>query len=205
MSFFLYNQDGSQAIARPYLDGRRAKGKPGPSPLDAPPNMPKYEARDSWDGATNAPSSNFVYRFDVYRFWTGGGWHGVLEHDAQGKPVSGSVAALAEAFAAGCEVKVGVSGICAELAAPGDAPLKHELFIQAGSCYYYSAQKLFIAGTHPIVRVRPGIPLRYASGGWDFGWLMLRTDGRAIYRRCDPYTLRFNDAPLRAAARWFIR
>src|SRR4051812_702256 len=34
MSFFLYNQDGQQAIARPFLDRQPATGARGPSPLD---------------------------------------------------------------------------------------------------------------------------------------------------------------------------
>lgn len=33
MSFFLYNQDGGQAIARPYLDGGAVTGSLGGSPL----------------------------------------------------------------------------------------------------------------------------------------------------------------------------
>ena len=36
MSFFLYNQNGQQAIARPYLDGPPAIGTPGPAPRRAP-------------------------------------------------------------------------------------------------------------------------------------------------------------------------
>ena len=66
-------------------------------------------------------------------------------------------------------------------------------------------QKLFILGSHPLVRVRPGVPLKYRSGGWDFGWLMARTDGHVVYRRCDPYTLSFSDHRLQRAVRWFVR
>ena len=42
MSFFLYNQDGTQAIARPYLDGPPAVARLGPSPVDDNESMPKY-------------------------------------------------------------------------------------------------------------------------------------------------------------------
>ena len=68
MSFFLYNQDGTQAIARPYLDGSPeppASESPG---VGGPPGMPKYHQHESWDGDTNAPSSNFTYDFDVFRY-----------------------------------------------------------------------------------------------------------------------------------------
>lgn len=60
MSFFLHNQDGTQAIARPFLDGRPAEATLGPSKAQPPANMPKYHLLDSWDSETNAPSHNFV-------------------------------------------------------------------------------------------------------------------------------------------------
>ena len=44
----------------------------------------------------------------------------------------------------------------------------------------------------------------YRSGNWDSGWLVLRTDGRVVYRRCDPYTLAFEDRRRRCPIRWFV-
>lgn len=72
MSFFLYNQDGTQAIARPYLDGGSVEATFGPAPTQSPLRMPKYHVLDSWDAGTNAPSQNFVYDFDRFGFdhWT---------------------------------------------------------------------------------------------------------------------------------------
>jgi hypothetical protein len=63
---------------------------------------------------------------------------------------------------------------------------------------------LFIIGSHPLVRVRPIVPMRYTSLGWDFGWLMVRSDGHVVYRRCDPYTLKFSDHVSHRAIRWFV-
>ncbi len=203
MSFFLYNQDGSQAIARPHLDGVAAPGKPGPSTPDVPPNMPKYHAESSWDLTTNAPATNFVYDFDTFRYCVGDDWREALAHDEQGRPRSGSVEAVIDAFRNGSEIKVAVRNVCADLAGRG-AP-EHELFVQGGACYYYTEQRLFMTGTHPVVRVKPAIPMRYESRNWDFGWLMLRTDGHTVYRRCDPYTLKFTDIPMRCGIRWFVR
>ena len=101
-------------------------------------------------------------------------------------------------------MKVGISGLCSDL--PGSqAPLGHEVFVEIGSSYYYTERELFIAGSHPVVRVTPDIPMRYESRGWDFGWLVVRTDGAVVYRRCDPYTLAFTDEPTRHAVRWFVR
>ena len=89
-------------------------------------------------------------------------------------------------------IKLGISNLCADLCDdPDDAP-DHELFVQGGSAYYYTDQKLFLIGSHPVVRVRPAVPLRYTTRGWDFGWLMVRSDGHVVYRRCDPYTLKFS-------------
>jgi hypothetical protein len=204
MSFFLYNQDGTQAIARPHLDGLPATGQPGPSPWKDDPSMPKYHQHDSQDADTNAPSHNFVYDFEEFRYLVRDDWREVLSHSARGAVRSGSVKALADAFASGCEVKVAVRNLCRDLAEP-DAPADHEVFVQAGSCYYYTEQALFIAGTHPLVRVRPAVPLRYRSRGWDFGWLMARTDGQLQRWLVDPYTLQFRKSRVRCDLRWFVR
>ena len=205
MSFFLYNQDGQQAIARPHLDGVPATGAPGPSRTQDHAEMSKYRAQDSWDDQTNAPSTNFVYDFDVYRYCVWGGWQEMLSHDADGAVQSGSVRDLADAFSQGCAVKVGVSGLAGDLAGDPASAVPHEVFVQGGSCYYYTEQELFITGSHPVIRIKPAIPLQYESRGWDFGWLMLRTDGRVVYRRCDPYTLAFEDVEKDCAIRWFVR
>ncbi len=205
MSFFLYNQDGTQAIARPYLDGGPVEGTFGPAPTESPPNMPKYHVLDSWDAGTNAPSQNFVYDFDRFRYCVNDSWREVLSHSADGEVTSGSLDELVEAFSSGCAIKLGVGNLCADL---GDDTIRvpdHEVFVQGGSAYYYTDQKLFIIGSHPLVRVRPSVPMRYASRNWDFGWLMLRSDGRVVYRRCDPYSLKFSDHVSQHAIRWFVR
>lgn len=192
MSFFLYNQNGEQAIARPYLDGQPAHGQRGKSEPDPPANMPKYHALDNWDAGTNAPCHNLVYDFDFFRFCVRDDWRETESLDD-----------LAEAFRAGQELKVGIGGLCDGLAE--GTPARHEVFVQVGSAYYYNEQQLFMAGTHPVVRVRPGVPLRYVSEGWDFGWLFCRSDGRVVCRRCDPYTLGFTDIEMKLSVRWFVR
>ena len=205
MSFFLYNQNGQQAIARPHLDGQQTTRDLGTPQIDDHIDMPKYHAQDGWDQQTNAPSQNFIYDFDLYRFYVRDEWREVLSHDAEGAVQSGSVHDLADAFSQGCEVKVGVRGLCGNLAEDSTPVVDHEVFVQTGSCYYYTAQQLFIAGTHPTIRVKPALPLVYTSRGWDFGWLMARTDGLVVYRRCDPYTLAFEDITNHYAVRWFVR
>jgi len=198
MSFFLYNQDGHQAIARPFLDGPPSAGVPGPSPVDAHGDMPKYHQFDAWDGETNAPSRNFIYDFESYRFFARDRWREVLAHDAEGNVLAGSFQALSDAFSAGREVKVAVRNLCADL---DDLP--HEVFVQICSGFLYPERGYFCAETQPVVRVAPDIPLRYRSRGWDFGWLIARTDGYLATLLCDPYTLRFTRAEGRAAMRWF--
>lgn len=205
MSFFMYNQNGQQAIARPYLDGGPMAGTVGPAPLDDHSAMPKYHQHDGWDAGTNAPSSNFIYDFDWYRFCVRDDWGEVLAHGPDGRVVAGSIDTLVEAFSQGCEVKVAIGRLCADMADDPSQAVDHEVFIQIGSCYYYTERKLFIAATHPLVRVKPAIPLRYASKGWDFGWLMPRSDGFVAGLLYDPYTLRYHRSEGRYALRWFVR
>jgi len=203
MSFFMYNQDGSQAIARPYLDDSQKNIRPDASQLDEP--CEKYRVLDSCDDGTNAPSSNFIYDFELFKYCVQDNWQEMFAHDADGNVVSGSLDTLMDAFAKGCEIKVGIRGLCDDLAEDGKTAIDHEVFIQTGWGYYYTQSKYFIVETQPVVRVRPGIPIVYKSKGWDFGWIMLRTDGFAVQRICDPYTLKFTDTKRRLAVRWFAR
>jgi hypothetical protein len=206
MSFFLYNQDGTQAIARPFLDGGVADSQfESASSVNSPLKMPKYHLLDSWDGETNAPSQNFIYDFDRFRYCVNDSWREVLHHSSAGDVVSGSLKDLVDAFSSGCAIKLGIENLCTELRAETDPALGHEVFIQGGSAYYYTDQKLFIIGTHPLAKIRPAVPMKYISQGWDFGWLMVRSDGDVVYRRCDPYTLKFSDHTTRHAVRWFVR
>ena len=205
MSFFMYNQDGQQAVARPYLDEPPPSTARGPSPLERNPDMPKMHQLDNWDNGTNAPSHNFIYDFELFRYWVRDDWQEVLSHTDEGIVLSGSVEVLAEAFTEGAEVKVGIRGLCKDLAVDPISAISHELFIQIGSCYYYTGSQLFIGATHPLVRIRPAIPLSYVSNGWDFGWVMVRTDGFGALLTVDPYTLQFRRTQNTYAIRWFVR
>jgi hypothetical protein len=201
MSFFMYNQNGRQAIARPFLDGQPGDGQIGPSPLDDHRDMPKYLQHDAWDAGTNAPSSNFTYLFERFRYFVRDEWREVYSNDADGIVTGGALDELAKAFVNGSEVKVGISSLCAELG----SELDHELFVQTGPGYYATERRIFAAGSQPIVRVKPAIPMSYESRGWDFGWLMVRTDGFVARWLCDPYTLKFQKSDGRYAIRWFVR
>lgn len=205
MSFFLYNQNGEQAIARPYLDGREKNGQLGQSILDDPGKMPKYHQKNSWDAYTNAPSSNFVYDFGEFRYFVRNDWQEVLSHTANGTVIEGSVDKLARAFEEGAELKVAITGLCDDLVKEKNNIPEHEVFVNVGAGYYYTEEKLFIAGTHHLVRVAPAIPMVYKTKNWDFGWVIVRTDGLTVIRICDPYTLKFTDSTQHCAIRWFVR
>ena len=206
MSFFLYNQDGEQGIARPFLDGRPSKNELGTGPVPKHEKMTKYHQHDNLDGNTNAPSHNFVYDFEVFRFFVRDDWQQVLRHDAHGVVQSGSVDALNDAFTAGRQVKLAIRDLCSDfVTVEKGEEIEHEVFTRAGSCYYYTEQKLFIAGADPLIRVQPSIPLQYSSGGWDVSWIMARTDGFAVLRCLNPRTLQFEDQEGRYAMRWFVR
>lgn len=205
MSYFLYNQDGHQAIARLRLDGQSLKGTPGSSPVPDWPDMPKNHQFDNWDEGTNAPSYNFVYDFETYRFSVRDDWTEVLSHTDTGEVVSGSLDDLVHAFADGAAVKLGVRGLCADLSAEPESAVGHEVFVDTGACYYQTERKIFSAGTHPLVRVKPAIPLKYESEGWDCGWLMVRSDGFVERWLVNPYTLKFKKSQARYPMRWFVR
>lgn len=205
MSFFLYNQNAEQAIARPYLDGQASDGKIGIGTLDDHSDMPKYHQKDAWDTGTNAPSSNFVYDFDKYCFWVCDNWEEVYANDTSGETTFGSIDALVKAFSNGKEVKVAIAGLCNDLIPEKEQKMNHEVFVQCGSCYYYTQSKLFSAASQPIVRVKPATPMRYKSKEWDFGWLMPRSDGHVARWLVDPYTLQFNKSYGKYAMRWFVR
>jgi hypothetical protein len=205
MSFFLYNQNGLQAVARPHLDGFTPTPEQGRMSRAEHATMPKYHLIDSWDDETNAPSRNFVYDFDIYRFFVNDEWEEVLSHSADGRVLRGSIDTLAERFSRGCEVKVGIRGLCTDLATDSTRLIEHEVFVHVGSCYYYSERKQFMAGSHPVIRILPAIPMRYESRNWDFGWLMPRTDGMVARRLVDPYKLKFRNDVGHYAIRWFVR
>ncbi len=207
MSFFLYNQDGTQGIARPFLDGVISDRVLGPSQLAPPDGMPRYHIMQAWDERTNAPSHNFVYDFDHFRYFVDDSWQQVLHHTQDGRVESGRLPDLIDAFSSGCDIKLGIENLCDNFSPAPAADLvpSHEVFVRGSSGYCYTEQNLFMIGTHPLVRVRPEIPARYRSNAWDFGWLMVRTDGHIVYRRCDPYTLQFTDQIQRHPVRWFVR
>lgn len=206
LSLFMYNENGLQAIARPYLDGQTPttleRGYAAPVP---DPTMPKYHEYDRWDVGTNAPSSNFAYDFDQLRYFVRNDWQLVLHHAADGTVLEGSREAVAEAFSRGVEWKVGIHNLCADLVPAGETVLPHDVFIQAGSCYLYTEQSLMIASTHPLARVRPAIPLTYSSGNWDYAWLLARSDGHVAKLIVDPYTLQTSRSAGQHEIRWYCR
>ncbi len=205
MSFFMYNQNGLQAIARPYLDGEAAEGEFGALPVNDPNPDPNTHLFDRLDQGTNAPSHNFIYDFETYRFWVHDVWEEVLSHSADGTVLAGSIETLAGEFSRGRDVKVGIRGLCADLTPDLTRAVDHEVFVHVGSSYYYTEQKRLWAGTQPVVRVKPAIPMRYESKGWDAGWLLVRTDGHVARWLVDPYSLEFYKSQSRHAIRWFVR
>ena len=204
MSFFLYNQNGQQAIARPFLDGRTPSDDADATPDEDVTVMPKMHVQGQCDLGSNAPSSNFIYDFENYRFLVRDQWQEVFANGPDGETVSGSLDALTQAFFDGADLKVAVHGLCADLTEDAGAGVEHECLVHCGPGYYETETGRFAAAAHPTVRVRPGIPLTYTSRGWDFGWLLVRTDGVVFRWLCDPLTLTFHKSERRHAVRWFV-
>ena len=202
MSYFLYNEDGRQSIARLHLEETFETASPGEHPAKDYPDMPKYHEATRWDDRTNAPSSNFFYAFEQFRFFTNGAWREVYAHESDGRSRSGSLEALVEAFRQGCQIKVGLENLCQDL---GENRLPHVAFIPCGPGYYHTESKIFYAGSHPTVRVAPSIPMEYRSRNWDCGSLFVRSDGFVEYWKRDPYTLAFSKQIMHLGIRWFVR
>lgn len=205
LSLFMYNENGLQAIARPYLDGPPQLGVPDAHPPDLYPDMPKYIEFDSFDKGTNAPSSNFIYYFERLRYFVCDDWKQGLHHSSSGEVISGSADELLDALRRGCEFKVGVKDLCSDLCRPGQTPLEHWVFVNAGACYFYTKKKWMVTGTLPLPRVRPAIPLTYESKAWDYGWLISRSDGHVAELIYDPYTLQPRRETRQLELRWFYR
>jgi hypothetical protein len=211
MSFFMYSMDGEQALANLVLGDLEEPATPGerlvvPTPVD----MPRMSEQEFFDVGTSGPSRNFVYDMETYRFIVRDEWREVLAHDAEGRVMAGSFAELEDAQVAGLEIKVGIRDLAVDLeaggAGPGDGGRPgSETFTLVGSGFVHVRAGLYVALTHPLVRIAAHVPLRYRSGNWDVAWVFLRTDGQAHVRRIDPYTRAWEDRPARFACRWFVR
>lgn len=197
MSFFLYNQDGTQAVARPYLTSRRAE-----ETFTAGQDVggDRLLRLGEFDLGTNAPSSSFVYRFDHYRFVTRRRWREVASTSADGQVLSGCIDELGSAVRSGQGIKVAVSNFSPS---PESDVSSFQTMVRLTSSYSYTRDRRLIGLTMPLVRVRPSMPMGYSSGGWDFGWALVSTNGLVNYRRCDPQTLRFTDTRSHHSIRWF--
>ena len=203
MSFSSTIKTATKPSAVPTSTGKR------PCPLPKRSRTPCQSTTCS-TAMTKGPTPqahNFIYDFDIYKFYVADTWEEVLHHDAHGRVLSGSIDTLATAFGDGAAIKVGIGGLCADLAGEGD-DLAHEVFVETGSGYYYVEQQLFIAGSHPVIRVRPSIPMRYQSKGWDL-WLagaVHRRSGRlSAVRPLFARLCRWNATPPNSLVRSLIR
>lgn len=209
MSYFMYNQNGMQAAARPFLNGA------GSYECDIDPKVPwngggepkpmiHMHDEHASERVGNAMWTNFIYDFYSYKFFAQDNWVEVLSHDKDGKVISGSARALEEASENGCDIKVAIDGIC-EGVFGAENTLKHEVFIGTGPHYFYTDTGFMVAETRPFIRVVPQIPMVYKDHNWDFGWAIVRSDGHVAGLWYDPYTLKYKRTYSRHAMRWFIK
>lgn len=209
MSFFMYNQNGIQCVARPFLDRAGQKEQIGLEPpemfngrKEEKPMLRMHPINASSDN-NKAVWSNFIYDFYSYKFFANERWVEVYAHDENGNVTFGSAKALEEASEKGYEIKVGISGICDEL--NGEKGLSHQVFIETGPHYYYTESNFMVAETRPFVRVVPKIPTTYDDKNWDFGWAIVRSDGHVAGLWYDPYTLKYTRTYSKHAMRWFVK
>jgi len=193
LSLFMYNQDGTQAVARPYLDCGPITGDKGQCEPYAFGSYEKMRYISCYDKGTNAPSDNFVYAFDSFRYMVRNRYTLLCSISPEGDILTGSRDTLWDAVRCGADIKVGISGLCSEL--PGARALEHTIYIHAGFLYHYQESGFLCVATHPFVRVATDIPLRYATDNWDYCWAVVRTDGYCELMRMDPHTLEFTKLP----------
>jgi hypothetical protein len=202
MSFFMYNMTGEQSHANIVLDDTAPTAAAGERKVvgtDA--SMLKMSEQETFDAGTLAPSRNFIYAFEKYRFFVSDTWTEVLSHDEAGRVVAGSIDAVEQAQIDCREFKVAIRGLGHLL---GKGP-DHETFISVGSGFFHTGRRFHETLSHPLLRIAPAVPMQFGSHKWDVCWVALRTDGVATVRRLDPYTRRHADAPARVACRWFAR
>lgn len=205
LSFFMYNQNGEQAFARPHLDGPPTDVAPNDNAPEFHSDFEKMKVLGGADKDTNAPSASFTYAFDKIGYFVRDDWQEILSHSDQGDVLSGSLDELREAFKVGAEMKVGIRGLCNDLDTASSLTLDHEVFVSLHAYYYYTQSRQFMGATFPLVRLRPCIPLAYQSQAWDFAWVMVRNDGYVTLMIYDPYTLLPRRASARCGVRWFVR
>ncbi len=205
LSFFMYNQNGEQAFARPHLDGPPVKVGPNLNPPEFHSDLEKMQVLGGADKDTNAPSASFTYAFEKIGYFVRDDWQEILSHSDQGDVRSGSLEELLKAFRVGAEMKVGIRGLCHDLSEQSSESPDHEVFINLHAYYYYTQSRQLMGATFPLVRIQPSIPLVYRSQAWDFGWVMVRNDGHVALMIYDPYTLLPRRAFARCAVRWFVR
>ena len=201
LSLFMYNQDGTQAIARPYLDGGPVTGVRGQCEPYSFPGMVRMRYLSCFDRDTNAPCDNFVYEFDTFRYMACDRYSSLCSFSNEGDLLSGKREALWDAIRLGADIRVGISDICGEM--QGAKPYSNKLYIRAAFLYHYLESEMLVAETHPFVRVAPDIPVRYAPDNWDYCWAIVRTDGACSIMRMDPHTLEFAESKGRFAIEWF--
>ncbi|NJD04424.1 MAG: hypothetical protein FIA99_17945 [Ruminiclostridium sp.] len=200
LSLFLYNQNGQQALARLSLDGKRDEEIVSTVEL---PDMPKMHVQRLNDQDTPAPSKNFIYDFDEYRFLINDSWEEVYSNDSDGKWTGGSIDRLAKLCREGYKIKVAVKGLFCYIW--NGSEFCDEVFIHAGSSYYYTQQKLMITNTHPFVSIPAEMPLVYKPGEWNYCWAVVRSDGYSVIRMYNPFECKFSDKKSKFAIRWFAQ
>lgn len=202
MSFFMYNMTGEQSHANIALDATAPTAEPGTRRVvETDPVMAKMRAQETFDAGTLAPSRNFIYDFEKYRFFVRDDWTMVLSHDVDGRVLDGSLDLVEEAQMQCREFKIGIRGLGHAL---GKGP-DHETFMSVGSGFFHTARRFHETLSHPLLRIAPAIPLQLGTRKWDLCWVALRTDGVCAVRRLDPYTRVHSDIPVRLACRWFVR
>lgn len=200
-SFFMYNCDGTQAIARPHLNRDLELTAPtGEAAFTDPEDMPKYHILSNFDVNTNAPSQNFIYDFEYFKYIVRDDWHEVYAHDENGNPLRGSLEELVNATRAGRDLKAAIRNFDHK-----EGNEDYELFTYLGSTYYSTLSNHLAVNSQPLVAVEPAVPMRYKSGNWHPGNMLLHSNGKVEFWYYDPYFMKYYQKSCQCAIRYFTR
>ena len=198
LSLFLYNQDGRQALARVIMDGRRDEVSLAHTEDGGMAKMHTFSINDA---DTPGISKNFIYDFEFYRFMACSCYEEIYANDANGDMVSGDIDALGAAYACGRPIKIAFKGLSDVMW--GKTGHTDEIYIQCGSSYYYTDNKVMLTNTHPFVSVPADIPMTYKPRSFRYCWLVASTDGRTEVRSYDPFLSEWKITKANLPVRWF--
>lgn len=200
LSLFVYNQDGSQGLARLGLDGTIDRTVRRDFEEDAGAKTRTFAIHDE---KTAGVSTSFIYEFENFDFFVTDSYRELYAHDRNGRRTNGRLGDLERAYRRGRGIKLAVKGLSEVLW--GDTGHVDEIFLHCGSSYHYTESRMMITSSLPFVSVPADIPLAYKPRSFLYCWIVARSDGHLEVRTFDVFKRRWKTRSARLPLRWFAQ